>query len=159
MFFALVPSPDFLAQRVVRHDEPHTNRQNTQQAILLWRELDWFLVKQHFSRDEIDGKRSGSDDGIFHRGLEITPQGRFAAHEQLWQAEPLDYVIVGVRPTNAILAIAILRRCVYARLIQAYPDPLLQDAQPWGATPAPHARGWPETSRRAAGLQISRCRR
>ena len=97
MFLALVPSPDFLAQRVVRHDEPHTNRQNTQQAILLWRELDWFLVKQHFSRDEIDGKRSGNDDGIFHRGLEITPQGRFAVREQLWHAERLDYVIVGAR--------------------------------------------------------------
>jgi hypothetical protein len=54
----------------VRHDEPHMHRQNTQQAILLWRELDWFLVKQRFSRDEIDGKRSGNDDGIFRRGLE-----------------------------------------------------------------------------------------
>ena len=62
------------------------------------------------------------------------------------------------RDANAFLAIPILRRCVHAELIQAYPVSLLQFVQPWDATLAPHARGWPETSRRVAGLQISRCR-
>jgi len=85
----------------VGHDEAHVHRQNIQQAILFSCELDWFLVKQHFARDEIDEKRSGNDNGIFRGGLEITPQGRFATREQFGHAERLDYIIVGDPPLAA----------------------------------------------------------
>src|ERR1700751_986834 len=94
---ALIASPDLLEQLVVRDDEADMHRQDMEQAILLAPQPDGNLVEGDLASDEVDRERAGDDDGIFRRGLEVAPQRRFAARQELGHAERLDQITVRAR--------------------------------------------------------------